>query len=171
MASVHLDAATPEEACGVVVDLFRHLLSTLGALLATTAGQLATQDAASSRSLPAIGKSLQRLWFETPCGVGRDTKEEAVWLCRLMAVLEGSRAGILSFYGAGLLVCDCLGAFAAAAVGEPGKPDGAGLDEAWLAGVWQAQERSAPADRPQPPPPRRRVRSRGVSRSSRASPV
>ena len=57
---------TPVAAAGAVVDALRHLFSVLGALLASPPGLQAVQDAGELRSLPALGKSLKRLWFDTP---------------------------------------------------------------------------------------------------------
>jgi len=126
---------TVEGAASSIVDALRLLLSSLGALLASNAGLKAAQDAAELRSLPALGKALKRLWFDTPIS-DWDTKEQAVWLCRVLAVTEGSRAGILSFYGAGLLFCDALAMFAEVSLAELDVP----LDEAWIAQALAVQE-------------------------------
>jgi len=97
------------EVASRIADTLRMLLSVLGSVLSSEAGQVAAQDAASARSLPAIGKAVRRLWFHTEIfGASWDSKEEAVWLCRLLSMLEGARAGLLSFYGAGLLCLDAL---------------------------------------------------------------
>lgn len=127
---------TPELASAAVVDALRHLLSALGAVLASPAGVVAVQDAAELRSLPGLAKSLKRLWFDTGTSSAWDSKEQAIWLCRVLAVTEGSRAGLLSFYGAGLLLCDSLGTFAEVSLAELGIP----LDEAWVAEALAVQE-------------------------------
>lgn len=129
--------ADAAEAASAVIDTLRHLLSVLGCLLSSPAGQRAAQDAQELRSLPALGKALRRLWFDTHVGsTAWDSKEQAVWLCRLLASMEGSRAGLLSFYGAGLLLCDAIATFAEVVLGEAGLP----LDEAWVESAMAVQE-------------------------------
>ncbi|CAJ1376334.1 unnamed protein product [Effrenium voratum] len=127
--------ATPEDTAAAVVDALRHLLSVLGAVLASEPGLQAAKDASELRSLPALGKSLKRLWFGTPTEEW-DSKEQVRWLCRVLAVTEGSRAGILSFYGAGLLFCDALASFAEISLREIGLM----LDEAWAAEALAVQQ-------------------------------
>ncbi|CAE7822670.1 Kcnb2 [Symbiodinium sp. CCMP2592] len=127
--------ATEQETASAVVDALRHLLSALGAVLASPAGLQAAKDAGELRSLPGLGKSLKRLWFDTPTG-DWDSKEQVLWLCRVLAVTEGSRAGILSFYGAGLLLCDAMAAFAEVSLHELDLS----LDEAWAAEALAVQE-------------------------------
>lgn len=131
----HWHAPTPEAAASAVVDALRNLFSVLGALLASPPGLQAVKDASELRSLPALGKSLKRLWFDTPT-VDWDSKEQAVWLSRVLAVTEGSREGILSFYGAGLLFCEALAMFAEASLAEIAVD----MDEAWLAEALAVQE-------------------------------
>ncbi|CAJ1443782.1 unnamed protein product [Effrenium voratum] len=130
--------ATPEDTAAAVVDALRHLLSVLGAVLASEPGLQAAKDASELRSLPALGKSLKRLWFGTPTEEW-DSKEQVRWLCRVLAVTEGSRAGILSFYGAGLLFCDALASFAEISLREIGLM----LDEAWAAEALAVQQARA----------------------------
>lgn len=125
-------------AADAVIDTLRHLLNVLGALLASPAGQRAAQDVTELRSLPALAKILRRLWFDTELGPRWDSKEQAVWLCRVLAVNEGSRAGLLSFYGAGLLVVDAVAAFAEVALAESSVP--LPLDEAWIASAVAVQD-------------------------------
>ncbi|CAK9028324.1 Potassium voltage-gated channel subfamily B member 2 [Durusdinium trenchii] len=127
--------ATPEAAASAVVDALRHLFSVLGALLASPSGLEAVKDASELRSLPALGKSLKRLWFDTPT-TDWDSKEQALWLCRVLAVTEGSREGVLSFYGAGQLFCEALAIFAEASLLEIGVE----MDEAWVAEALAVQE-------------------------------
>lgn len=134
---VDAQLATPAIAAGAIVDTLRQLLSVLGALLASSSGQRVAQDAEAARSLPALGKALRRCWFETPIGNGWESKEQAVWLCRLLTVTEGARAGILSFYGAGLLLNDVLIAFAEVTLT---KDDTEPLDEAWVRGAIAVQD-------------------------------
>ena len=128
-------AATPEAAASAVVDALRNLFSVLGALLASPPGLQAVKDASELRSLPALGKSLKRLWFDTPTD-DWDSKEQALWLSRVLAVTEGSREGILSFYGAGLLFSEALAMFAEASLNEIGVD----MDEAWLAEALAVQQ-------------------------------
>lgn len=87
--------------------------------------------------MPAIAKALRRLWFGTPLSIEVwDTKEQAVWLCRLLALTEGSRAGIVSFYGAAVLMVDALAVFAEYTLQELGIP----VDEAWATGAFAVQD-------------------------------
>lgn len=120
----------------LVVDTLRQLVTVLGALLGTPAGVKAVSDAKECRSLPSVSKALRRLWFDTPLSEAWDTKEEAVWACHLLAVSEGARAGILSFYGAGIIVCSVLIDFARSALEAKGLP----LDEAWIGGICAVEQ-------------------------------
>lgn len=122
---------TAEEASDFVVDSLRQLLTVLGSLLDNAAGVKAVADAKDCRSVPAISKALRRLWYDTPLSAAWDSKEEALWTCHLLCVSEGSRAGLLSFYGAGFIVCSVLVEFAKSALEEKGLT----LDEAWIDGI------------------------------------
>lgn len=94
---------------GGVMDALRHLLNLLGALLGSPGGQAAARDASDSRSLPALSKALKRLWFEAPIAEGEwATTEQLSWLMDLLLVMEGSREAAISFYGAGILLCQLL---------------------------------------------------------------
>lgn len=128
--------ATAEAAADAILDSLRQLLCTLGSVLASPAGIKCSQDAKEARSLPALGKALKKLWFETPMTVEWDTKEQALWLCRVLAVTEGSRSGILSLYGGGLLLSDALGVFAEVSLAELDIP----LDEAWVSEALAVQQ-------------------------------
>lgn len=124
-------------AASAVVDTCRHLLSVLGALLGSPVGQAAAQDSSEARSLPALAKALRRLWFGTPLSEELwDSKEQVVWMCRLLCVTEGSRSGLLSFYGGAVLMIDALAVFAEYALQELGLP----LDEAWAASAYTVQD-------------------------------
>jgi len=126
----------PEATAAAIVDTLLHLLSALGCLLNTAAGSTAAQAATGARSLPALAQALRRLWFQTPTGDTWDSKEQVVWLCNLLVVKEGSKNGLLSFYGAGLLMCEVLVGFAEHALAARDII----LDDAWLsmAGTVQA---------------------------------
>lgn len=125
-----------EAEADAVLDSLRQLLCTLGVVLASPAGIKCSQDAKEARSLPALGKALKKLWFETPMTNEWDTKEQVLWLCRVLAVTEGSRSGILSFYGGGLLLSDALGVFAEVSLAELDIP----LDEAWVSEALAVQQ-------------------------------
>jgi hypothetical protein len=114
-----------------IVDTCRQLLTVLGALLSSPAGVRAVAAAAESRTLSSISKAIRRLWFDTPLSAAWDSKEEAVWVCHLLAVSDGARAGVLSFYGAGIIVCSVLADFAHFALEE----NGLALEENWIAGI------------------------------------
>lgn len=131
MSDAEPECKDAPEASDLVVDTLRQLLTILGSLLASSAGQQAVSDAAASRSLAAISKAVRRLWFSTPLSTAWDTKEEAVWACHVLSVSEGARAGVVSFYGAGMIVCSVLFDFARAALEVAGLP----LDEAWISGI------------------------------------
>lgn len=135
------------------VDTLRHLLSSLGSFLNTAAGSAAAEASTGARSLPALSQALRRLWFQTPVGATWDSKEQAVWLCKLLAVKEGNKSGLLSFYGAGLLVSEGLIGFAEHALAEKDlAPDAAWLSmavtvQAHLQGHHWEQLQRWPADR------------------------
>lgn len=131
------DRADAAATASGIVDTLRQLLSVMGALMTSQAGQAAAQDASEARSLPAVAKALRRLWFTTPLsGEGWGSKEQAVWLCRLLSMTEGSRAGLLSFYGAALLCVDALVVFAEVSFQEVGLQ----VDDAFVAGAVAIQD-------------------------------
>lgn len=131
------EKAAANAAADFIMDTLRQLLTVLGALLATPAGQVAAKDAGLSRSLPALSKALKKLWFDSASFGSWDSKEQAVWFSRVSAISEGTRSGLLSFYGAGVLLCDALLAFAVFAVGD-GQAEV--IDSAWAAGALSVQE-------------------------------
>eukprot|EP00971_Amphidinium_carterae_P062997 1246696-Amphidinium_carterae.1 len=57
---------------------------------------------------------------------------EVLWLAHLLLISEGSRIGKLSFYGAGMLLCDVAQSYIWAACTHAG----AQLDTRWLEGSW-----------------------------------
>lgn len=129
------DSVSASTAADLIVDTLRQILTVLGALLASPAGQTAVSDAAAARSLPALSKALRRVWFDTPMEDKWDSKEEAIWLCHVLAVSEGSREGILSFYGAGIIVCHVFADFARAAVLATSDGQDTEVGNVWLDGL------------------------------------
>jgi len=122
-ADVDSDATAAE----TIVDALRGLVTVLGAVLSSPAGCRVVQDIEVSRSLPAISKAMRILWLGTSLPRW-GSKEQALWLSRLLTVNKGSRAGVLSFYGAGVLLVDALATFAEVVFPEVGVP----LDGEWV---------------------------------------
>uniref|UniRef100_A0A7S0ASU7 Uncharacterized protein n=1 Tax=Pyrodinium bahamense TaxID=73915 RepID=A0A7S0ASU7_9DINO len=121
------NAKAGEAAASGILDSLRHLLNALAALLPPPVGPAAAQDAVDSRSLPALGKVLKRLWFEADFGGEWEAAEQVAWVAQLLLVSQGCREGILSFYGGGVLLCDSLLSCARCVYPHVGLP----LDEAW----------------------------------------
>lgn len=128
-----------------ILDSLRQLVNALASLVPSNAGRACATDAVDARSLPALTKAVKRLWFEThfdQATLPEDWCEErqAIWLSQLLLILSGSREAILSFYAAGLLLCNSLFCFAKVVYPHVGMEP----DEAWcqnLAAVQTCVER------------------------------
>mmetsp|Transcript_4142 Transcript_4142/g.10496 ORF Transcript_4142/g.10496 Transcript_4142/m.10496 type:complete len:373 (-) Transcript_4142:225-1343(-) len=121
------DLETIVAAAENVLETFAQLLNALAAVLSTPAGQAAALDTADARSLPAMSKVLKRLWFKTVFEAPWPEDDEAFWLRDLLLVSEGSREGVLSFFGAGMLMCEALMGYARHVYPHVGLP----VDVAW----------------------------------------
>ncbi|CAJ1385021.1 unnamed protein product [Effrenium voratum] len=119
-----------------ILDSLRQLLNALACLVPGPVGQNVATDATDARSLPALSKALKRLWFETNLEAEDWCEErQAIWLSQLLLILAGSREAILSFYAAGLLLCNSLQCFARVLYPHVGME----LDEPWLQNLLAVQ--------------------------------
>ncbi|CAK9084892.1 Uncharacterized protein SCF082_LOCUS40250 [Durusdinium trenchii] len=120
-----------------ILDSLRQLVNAMASLVPSSAGRTCATDAVDARSLPALTKALRRLWFETHLEATEDWCEEkqAIWLSQLLLILAGSREAVLSFYAAGLLLCNSLLCFAKVLYPHVGMEP----DEAWCQGLAAVQ--------------------------------
>lgn len=131
---------------GVLVDAvineLRRLHCELGKAFSRDYGAKAAADTVGCRSLPSIAEVLQQLWLEQDMIVqgAWDTKDEVVWASRLLAIQEGARKQILSFYGAGILIVEAVQGFALQ-IGPAVTPEVADWpSKSWLIGITELKE-------------------------------